>query len=258
LPIASRRKPAPGSTRAKQRPGQIKKRRPTRAHLLIIECDSQALAADGLNLGTAFERLVNIDVTKGLLRNKRIVLVKTSTEDKLKQDLADTLEKFGRFRSILVVGHSNAVHLQLTSKDRYRWRAVGNWLQKFEPEFLFLAACEAGRSEAVRDVFKPIKTLRQIYASPAPLHKNQASPLAVLIGMLLIQGGIDEDQSGGLRLANYVLTGGQLFRWRREETGPGEEVKARVFDRVASLLYRGSWDLLESLFPSSKLAAGGF
>lgn len=255
MPLASRREPAPGSTRAKQRPRQIKKRRPTRAHLLIIECDSQTLAADGINLGTAFARLANTDVANALLRNKRIVLVKTSTEDKLKQDLADTLEEYGRFRSILVVGHSNAVELQLTSNDRYRWSAVGNWLQKFEPEFLFLAACEAGRSEAVRDVFEPIKTLRQIYASPAPLHKNQASPLAVLIGMLLIQGRIDEDQSGALRLANYVLTGGQLFRWRRGETGLGEEVKARAWDAVASLLYRGSWDLLESLFPSSKPTA---
>lgn len=254
MPIPSRRKPAARSKRAKLRPRQIRQRQPTRAHLLIIECDSQTLAADGLNLGTALARLANTNVAKTLLRNKRIVLVKTSTEEKLKQDLADTLVKYGRFRSILVVGHSNAVELQLTTNDRYRWSAVGNWLQKFEPEFLFLAACRAGRSEAVRDVFKPIKTLHQVYASPALLHKNQTSPLAVLIGMLLTQGRIDEDQSGALRLANYVLTGGQLFRWKRGETGPGEEVKAHAWDGVASLLYRGSWDLLESLFPSSKPA----
>jgi len=86
---------------------------------------------------------------------------------------------------------------------------------------------------------------RQIYASPTALYKIQTPALAVLIGMLLKTGKIDEDQSGALRLANYVLTGGQLYRWKRAETGPGEEVKARLLDGVASLFDQGTWDLLE-------------
>jgi hypothetical protein len=70
--------------------------------------------------------------------------------------------------------------------------------------------------------------------------------------MLLKDGKIDEDQSGALRLVNYVLTGGQLYRWKRAETGTGEEVKARLLDGVSSLFDRGSWDLLERLFPSTR------
>ena len=34
--------------------------------------------------------------------------------------------------------------------------------------------------------------------------------------MLLEEGRIDEDQSGALSLVNYALTGGQLYRWRRD------------------------------------------
>jgi hypothetical protein len=215
---------------------------------LIIECDSEKLALDGLNLGSVFGQF-----SKTLFPEKRIAVVQTSSEQNLKEDLADVFIQHGRVRSILIVGHSNEAGLVLTADGLRSWNVVGNWLQKFEPEFCFLAACQAGKSEAVRDLFTTIKTLRQIYASPAALYKNQIPPLAVLIGMLLKDGKIDEDQSGALRLVNYVLTGGQLFRWKRAEAGPGEEVKARLLDGAASLLDRGSWDLLESLFPRKRM-----
>jgi hypothetical protein len=245
--MPSRRKPGPAPSRGKRRSGQIKQRRQPRAHLLIIECDSRKLAADGLNLGSALGQLV-----KTLFPEKRLAIVQTSSEGKLQEDLANAFQEHGRVRSILIVGHSNEAGLVLTGDGLRTWSVVGNWLQKFEPEFCFLAACRAGRSEAVRDLFKWIKALRQIYASPTVLYKNQTPPLAVLIGMLLKDGKIDEDQSGALRLVNYVLTGGQLYRWKRAETGTGEEVKARLLDGVSSLFDRGSWDLLERLFPSTR------
>jgi len=242
--MPARRKPAQKSTRVKRRSGQIEQRRRPRAHLLIIECDSRKLAADGLNLGSAFGRLV-----KTVFPEKRIAIVQTFSERRLIEDLADVFREHGRVRSILAVGHSNEAGLVLTADGLRSWNVVGNWLQKFEPEFCFLAACRAGKSEAVRDLFKPIKTLRQIYASPAALYKNQTPPLAVLIGMLLKDGKIDEEISGALRLVNYVLTGGQLYRWRRAETGPGEEVKGHLLDGVASLFDQGPWDLMERLLP---------
>ena len=244
MPTAFRREPAPRPARTKRRTCEVKQRRPARAHLLIIECDSIRLAADGLNIGSAFGHLV-----RGMFPQKRIAVVQTSSEARLKEDLADTFAKHGRFRSILVVGHSNKTELGLTSNGRYPWSAVANWLQIFEPEFLFLAACEAGGSDSVRDLFKPINTLRQVYASPVKLYKDQTPPLAVLILTLLQNGRIDQDQSSALRLAHYVLTGGELFLWRRNETGPGEELQGRLWDCVAAALDLGPWDLLKSLFP---------
>lgn len=241
------RKPARKPTRAKRRQGPVKRCPQPRAHLLIIECDSQRLAADGLNLGSPYWQLVST-----LFPQKRIAIVRTSSEKKLNEDLGEAFEKYGCIRSILILGHSNEAGLVLTADGLRSWPVVGNWLQRFEPEFCFLAACKAGKSEAVRGLFGPIETLRQIYASPAVLYKNQLSPLAVLIYMLLKDGRIDEDQSGALRLTNYVLTGGQLYRWKRAETGPAEEMKARLLDTVSSFLDRVSWDLLERLFPSTR------
>ncbi len=244
--MPSRRKPAPKSIRAKRRPSGAALRRQPRAHLLIIECDSQKLAADGLNLGSPFWQLV-----RTLFPDKKIAIVRTSSEKRLNEDLGAVFGQYGRIRSVLILGHSNETGLALTADGLRSWEVVGNWLQRFGPEFCFLAACKAGKSEAVRGLFKPVPTLRQVYASPAVLHKNQLPPLALLILMLLKDGRIDEDQSGALRLVNYVLTGGQLFRWRRAEAGPAEEVKARMLDAISSILDQGSWDLLERLFPST-------
>jgi hypothetical protein len=139
--------------------------------LLIIECDSKKLAANGLNLGTTFA-----DLARKVFTRKRIGLVQTTSEEKLKENLSAVLRDYGRFRSIFIVGHSNATGLMLTADGLRNWESVGNWLQIFEPEFCFLAACSAGKSGALRELFQPVKTLRQIYASPVTLHKFQATP----------------------------------------------------------------------------------
>jgi hypothetical protein len=253
LPRASRNKPTPKSARGKERGDRLRPRKPRRKDLLIIECNSTKLAADGMDLGTAFARLTNNDFAKALRPHKRIVLVRTSTEDKLMRDLAETFDEHGRFRSILIVGHSNQAGLELTDAPVLcGWRGVGDWLQPFEPEYVFLAACEAGKSAVVRELFVPMKkTLRHVYASPTTLHITQTPPLALLILMVLYNGKIDETHSGALRLGNYILTGGQLFRWKREETGPGEEITAASCDAIASFLDRGVWDLAELLLPAA-------
>jgi|SRR5579872_3314121 len=241
--MPSRRQPRRRTNKPAVRP---KARGKSRSHLLVLECDTRKLAADGLNLGSSFGQLA-----KTLFPLKRIAVVRTVTEQQLKEDLAAVFQEYGRFRSILIVGHSNEAGLMLTGDGLRSWDVVAKWLQSFEPEFCFLAACRAGRSEAIRGLFKPIAALKQIYASPAALYKNQLPPLAILIGMLLKDGRIDQDQSGTLRIVNYILSGGQLYRWKRRETGPGEEIKAQLLDAVASLLDRGSWDLLERLFPGA-------
>jgi len=123
-------------------------------------------------------------LVKTLFPEKRLAIVQTSSEGKLQEDLANAFQEHGRVRSILIVGHSNEAGLVLTGDGLRTWSVVGNWLQKFEPEFCFLAACRAGRSEAVRDLFKRIKTLRQIYASPTVLYKNQTPPAFRTLALL--------------------------------------------------------------------------
>jgi hypothetical protein len=213
--------------------------------LLIIECNSTKLAADGMDIGTAFTRLTNNDFARALLPSKRIVLVKTSTEDRLMRDLAETFNEHGRFRSILIVGHSNEAGLELTNSPVLCcWGALGKWLKPFEPEFIFLVACDAGRSAAVRQLFEPLKkSLRDVYASPVELNPIQAAPLAVIIGELLCTGKIDDANSLSARLVSYMNTGGPIYRWSYDETGPGAEIPAKSWDDLAKVLDFGPWDL---------------
>jgi hypothetical protein len=236
----------------KRRPASSRKkaiavstRKPTRAHLLVIECDSRKLASQGLHVGTAFGQFA-----QKLFTDKRIVVVQTSTEDKLRDDLARVFQAHGRFRSVLIVGHSDPTVLALTSdKPPSPWAVVAQWLRIFEPEFLFLAACEAGQSVAVRDVFKGIPGLRQIYASPVLLYKSHVAPLGVLICMLLSNGRINSEQSQALRIVHHVVYGGQLYRWVRKESGPGQELKGALWDAVSSAINFGPRDLLDRLWP---------
>jgi hypothetical protein len=222
MPAATKRK----STVTRKRRYAQPARRLARAHLLVIECDSEKLARDAMNLGTPFGELV-----KGLFPNKRIAVVQTSTEKKLREDLANVFQEYGRFRSILIVGHSDAGGLKLTAEPLRSWDIVGKWLSLFEPEFLFLAACDAGRSVAVRELFASVGSLRQIYASPVTMYKIHTAPMGVLLCMLLANGKINPAQSQAMRTAHYILTGGQLFRWLRSESGPGEELRGPLLGR---------------------------
>lgn len=243
MPPLKKRKPA-GARRGASSVARPARKSP-RAHLLVIECDSTNLASQGLHLGTAFGQVVT-----QCFPNKRIVVVQTSSEDKLREDLATVFQQYGRFRAILVVGHSNPTALALTSEEPRSWSVVANWLRIFEPEFLFLAACEAGRSEAVRDLFVGIPSLRQIYASPVTLYKIHTAHLGVLVWMLLERGRLNPDQAQALRIVHYIVAGGQLFRWLRKDAGPGQELTGRLWDAVGTALNLGPWDLLEQLWPT--------
>ena len=212
--------------------------------LLIIECDSAHLAADRLNLGSAFYQLLNHEIAKLFLAKKSIVLLKTSTKCSLKEQFAAVLEQHGRFRAVLIVCHSNAEGIQVASDEWFEWRVLGNWLEPFHPETIFLAACEAGKSGAVRDLFEPLnETLREIYASPVKLYGPQAASFAVIIARLLWTGEIDENESIAARLVNYMATGGQIYRWSYDETGPGAEIPAKSWDGLAKVFDFGPWDL---------------
>jgi len=223
--------PPRGQSVKKSRRSAKKARRPARSHLLIIECDFRKLTADKLDFAAPFAAVIG-----RLFPNKRIALVQSSSESELASDLGRVFQQLGRFRSILIVGHSNESGLMLAADCLRSWHVVGKWLCKFEPEFCFLAACEAGRSAAVRELFAPVPTLRQIFASPVAVSLAQSTPLGLLICMLLKQSSIDEEGSGVLRIANYILTGGQLFRWKRQESGAGEELNGVLKDFAADFL----------------------
>ena len=125
--------------------------------LLIIECDSANLATDRLNLGSLFYHLLDHEIAKLFLPKKTIVLLETSTKSRLNEDFARVFHRYGPFRAVLIVGHSNADGIRMATDAWLEWRVLGKWLAPFRPEMVFLAACEAGKSVAVRDLFESLR-----------------------------------------------------------------------------------------------------
>jgi len=133
--MPSRRQPRKGTRKPAVRP---KARGESRSHLLVLECDTRKLAADGLNLGSAFGQLA-----KTFFPSKRIAVVQTVTEQQLKEDLAAVFEEYGRFRSILIVGHSNGRILEFLLQNCGFWsnsRSGKNKLPDFRRHFSLIAA----------------------------------------------------------------------------------------------------------------------
>jgi len=195
-----------------------------------------------MNLGTLFGQFMS-----AALRHKRIHVLQTSTVAKLKDQLDAAFAKHGTFRNILIVGHSDAQVLALTKDWAASWGDVGRLIRRFRPKHLFLAACEAGQSEAVREVFQSVETLDEIYASPVPLLKIHTAPMAVLIWMQLTRGKLTPEESAGLRLASFISWGVQTYCWRADEFGPGEELRIQGWDALAKWLGTTNWDLADAI-----------
>ncbi len=243
MPATSSQPHSLESSRQKQRPAGAGRGPLPRKDLLIIECDAANLVADRLHLGTAYDYLLAHPLLSPILPHKTVTLVKTSTASRLSEQFAGAFDEHGRSKAILIVGHSNDEGLQLASDLFCDWRMVGKWLRPFEPQFVVLAACEAGKSKAIRQLFEPLKTLRDIYASPVKLYAPQAAALAVLIGMRLWYEELGDTHSRALRIVNYVGTGGQLYHWKRKETGAGQEIPPEFWDSLSGVFDRGQWDL---------------
>ena len=68
-------------------------------------------------------------------------------------------------------------------------------------------------------------------------------PRSVIIGELLCTGKIDDANYLSARLVSYMNTGGPIYRWSYDETGPGAEIPAKSWDDLAKVLDFGPWDL---------------
>lgn len=224
------------SNSSQPRRGQRLRRRPAASHLLIIECEPDKLAQQGLDFGSKVSALCSL-----LFHKKRIVTAKAHSKGELCRTLGEALQSHDRFRTILIAGHSNEYGLQLTTDEFYDWKAVGDWLKPFQPEFLLLMACRAGRSSSARILFQQIPSLREVYASPVAFFTDQTHPLAVLLAALVQNRKVDERWLRALQASGYLLTDGLLFRWKR-----GETLRAGHVERAA-------WDLLGDIFDRRSL-----
>lgn len=211
----------------------LRRRRPPASHLLIIECEPAKLANQQLDFGSNSYALF-----RTLFRNKKIVLVRASSTEELCRGLGEIVQFHDRFRTILVVGHSNDKGLRLTPDDFYEWSGVGEWLKPFKPEFLLLAACSAGRSAGICQLFEQVTTLREIYASPVTLFRDQTQPFILLLGAMLKNRKIDETFLRSLQVAGYLFTDAVMYRFKRKEMRPEKELEGFAWDLFGQLLNR--------------------
>jgi hypothetical protein len=219
-----RRKPA--SSAAVVRPG-----------LLIIECDANKLAADGLAVGETLSALM-----RRLHPRIPIELIRTSILAELQRSLGDVGNIHGRFRLVLLIGHSNETGIQWTSDTFLAWNEVGSWLQYFEPDSVFLTACKGGRLSVVQKLFGAMPKLKRVYGSPTALSINQNHPVVICTLDELGRRGLTSDVRRIVQTASFLLTKGVVFRWtRKDATASGEallksvgiDLAARLWEKVS-------------------------
>jgi hypothetical protein len=223
------------STSSSRRQLRKKPRRVPASHLLIIQCEPDKMTQQGLDFGNKVAAICSLPFHK-----KKIVIAKAYSKEELCRALGETLESHDRFRTILVVGHSDEHGLQLTPGNFYDWEVVGDWLKPFKPEFLLLMACRAGRSLGVRPLFQRVPSVRQVFASPVAFFSDQTHPLAGLLLALVKNRKVDESWLRALQVGGYLFKDALLYRWKRGETLRSGNVERAGWDLLGDLLDRRS------------------
>lgn len=212
--------PKPKARKPKRRTSRIRKstKRPREKpsfiakSLLILECDAEKLAAQSISMADEIRAVIQT-----FAPSVKVEVAKTTTEENLRSLFARLAEDNSRFNLIVVVGHSNASGLCFTS-DRYvSWATFAKWVNLFESTKMVLVACQSGQATPVRDLFVEIPTLKEVYAPPVNTARRQSEIVKALVLYLL---NVKTPNSELIRLgqiANFLLTGGAIFRWSRKE-----------------------------------------
>ena len=197
--------------RSSQRTVKKPRRRPA-AHLLVMECHTKRLHKEGLAFGTALHQRFS-----QAHQDKVITLAATDTRQELRERLGEIRMSHDRYRSVVIVAHSNTQGLLLTSEDFCDWTVLAAWLRELSPEHLFLVACDAGQLSGICTLFAGLPSLRKVYASPVPINPEQAQHLELLIQELLRERRVDETTLRITQALSFVASRGVLFRWTRSD-----------------------------------------
>jgi hypothetical protein len=189
-------------------------RPPLDKSLLILECDVFKLATQGLDFAD------QINATTSLLSpDARIAVVKACGKQDLLRKFAALAEADHRFRSIVVIGHSNVSGIKLASDLPASWDAFATWLRPFAPSQLILAACKSGELTPVTSMFAGLPTLQNVYAPPHTTTKQQVQAIMLLLPHLMNSRTVESSLVRVVQFGNFLLTRGLIVRWRRSDFG---------------------------------------
>lgn len=188
---------------------KVNRRRPS---LLILQCDSERLATDGLSIAAGGVTVAKLVQT---FHDIDVEVVEGTNERHLAQELARLSRP--AFDVVAVIGHANEVGLQLAADRFAQWSVVAQWLRPFAPRRLVLLACQAGRALPAQILFDELRALRRIYASPVAVTKGTAQLLLAAVPYLVLNRVPSGTLFGAAQFTVAALTGGQLRQWTRVE-----------------------------------------
>jgi hypothetical protein len=202
--------------------------------LLVIECQTSLLHRQGLAIGTPLHKRLSAKHP-----TKTITLAATNTRQELVQRLGEIQTIHERYRAVLIVAHSNSHGLRLTDEDGDElcdWKTFATWLERLEPEQLFLIACDAGRFTGVCTLFRALPSLRKVYASPVPINPHQAGHLTLLVQQVITERHVDKTLLRITQGIALLASKGVLFEWTRADCQDHNAVKGHAQTIVAQFL----------------------
>lgn len=194
---------------AERSPRKPARRKPS---LLILECDSEKLAQQSLSIAGELYTLVRAIVPRADTR-----LVQTTSQEDLLKQLGSCKQEHDSFNLVVVIGHSNHTGLRLTANIGVSWKSFAQWVGPFAPKQMVLLACKAGQMLPAGSLFDGITSLKEVYASPTYISKEQCKLVVLMILYLLSVKSGDEETLRLFQTLNFMLTLGVVFRWTRKE-----------------------------------------
>ena len=211
---------------------------PTEKPLLIVECDTAKLRAQGLSCAD------RVAAAARLLGTVPCVIKSTSTADLLESLRTATTDNV--FGAVVLIGHGTEEGIVLAA-DRalVRWRELTGWLEAVSPERLAIICCKAGRTLAAHTLFAGLEELEEVYASPLNMNMLQSRAIDFLLPALL-DPELDERFIRALQVGKAVFAGGFLFRWTRDAFEEGDEFSDVVATILEDTLVPAAKELLDA------------
>jgi len=213
---------------AERSPHKSARRKPS---LLILECDSEKLAKQSLSIAGELYTLA-----LALAPQVDTVLVQTTSREDLLKQLGSCKQDHDSFNLVVVIGHSNQTGLRLTADSGVSWKSFARWVGPFMPRQMVLLACKAGQMLPAGSLFDGIPSLKEVYASPTYISKEQCKLVVLTILYLLSVKSGDAETLRLFQTLNFMLTLGVVFRWTRKEYKAAGFAEAVQWNLIQHLL----------------------
>lgn len=183
-----------------------------RPSVLIIQADSDKLAANGLDLSA----IAGFTAQVAGLISEACAHVATTTTFESFRNLVEHVGAQGRWDVVVLIGHSNSDGFKIASDKFLVWEDVASELRVLGPRRIILIACRGGRSPGANQLFRRLSSLRRIYACPVNCTKELGAVLLGLVPWVVETKAPRPDAIRNFQLLAALGVGGQVRHWQRD------------------------------------------